>query len=306
MEFEALTGLSMSFLNQGTVPYQQLLVNKTSFPSMVSLLKAQGYSATAVHPFDGTFYNRNRVYPVLGFDRFITQDDIAYKDKLSPNAFISDRAAAQQVVDVLKEGDQPHFVHLVTMQNHLPIMEGLNGPNTTTVTGLEGSGKTELESYSQSVKETDKAIGYLVEAVQAIKRPTLVLVFGDHLPALEDSTLFPTTGNMSGAEQQQFIHETPLLIAANYPLEQKPLGALSPSFFGPVLFQLAGLPEPPFYQMLNTVRQQLPGVSRNVYVNQEGQPLLELTQDQTNLLHEYELVQYDILYGKGYAASMLP
>jgi phosphoglycerol transferase MdoB-like AlkP superfamily enzyme len=304
VEFEALTGFSISFINDGAVPYQQLLVKMSGIPSIVSLLKAQGYDATAVHPFDGTFYNRNRVYPILGFDRFITQDDIAYKDKLSSCGFISDMSAVKQVVDTLNVGDRPQFVHLVTMQNHLPIQEGMNGANTVTVSGLSGSGKAEMESYAQSVKETDKAIRYLVDAIQNVKRPTIVLVFGDHLPTLEDATFQQGTAGMTAEQKQQFMHETPLLIAANDSLQQKSLGTVSPSFFGPLMFRLAGLQEPPFYQLLDAVARQLPGVSRNVYVDKNGKPSTELIADQKTLLHDYELVQYDLLYGKGYAQSM--
>ncbi|WP_248929643.1 LTA synthase family protein [Paenibacillus hamazuiensis] len=300
VEFEALTGLSMSFLTEGATPYQQLLVKQNSFPSIVSILKSQGYNTTAVHPFDGTFYNRNRVYPTLGFDRFITQDDIAYKDKLGEGGFISDMSAVKQVVDVLHSGDGPQFVHLVTMQNHLPIQS----PDRIAASGLSGNAQEELESYSYNAAATDKAIQYLVDSIQDVNRPTIVLVFGDHLPALDDATFQKGTAGMSEEQQQQFMHETPLLVAANFHLQQERLGTVSPSFFGPLLFRLAGLQLPPFYQMLETVRQQLPGLTRSVYIDKAGQPSLHLNADQQELLRDYQMVQYDLLYGKRYALSM--
>ncbi|KIL40104.1 hypothetical protein SD70_15605 [Gordoniibacillus kamchatkensis] len=305
VEFEALTGLNMSFMNEGAVPYQQILAKKNSFPSLVSMLKSRGYETTAVHPFDKTFYNRNRVYPVLGFDQFISQDDIKYKDKLSPNGYISDMSAVKQVVDVLNSGDQPHFVHLVTMQNHLPIAEGMNGPNTIQVSGLSGSGQTEMESYAQSVKETDKAVQYLVDSIQQLKRPTIVVVFGDHLPALQDQTYADHLSAATPEQKQQFLHETPLLIAANYPLQDKNLGTIAPSFFGPLVFELTGQQLPPYYQLLDNVRKQLPGIGPNLYVDANNVASLSLNDEQKQLLHDYELVQYDLLYGRGYAASLL-
>lgn len=305
VEFEALTGLNMSFMNDGAVPYQQVLAKKNSFPSLVSMLKSRGYQATAVHPFDKTFYNRNRVYPVLGFDQFISQDEMTYKDKLSANGYISDMSAVKQVVDVLNSGDQPHFVHLVTMQNHLPITEGMNGPNSIQVTGLQTSGQTEMESYAQSVKETDKAIQYLVDSIQQLQRPTIVVVFGDHLPALQDQTYSGHMGTAAPEQQAQFLHETPLLVAANYPLQDKDLGTLAPSFFGPLVFNLTGQQLPPFYRLLDDVQKQIPGISPNLYVDAKGTAALSLTEDQKTVLHDYELVQYDLLYGQGYAKSML-
>jgi hypothetical protein len=304
VEFEALTGLSMSFMNQGATPYQQLLVKTDRFPSMVSLLKDKGYQTTAIHPFDGTFYNRNRVYPVLGFDQFITQDNIAYTDTLTDNGFISDMAAARQVMDVLNAGEAPQFIHLVTMQNHLPI-QGVAGADPLTVKGLQGSGKKELESYAQSIRESDRAIQYLIDSIQEVKRPTIVLVFGDHLPALEESTYIQGTEGLSEVERTQFQHETPLLLAANYPMKAQSLGTVSPSFFGPILFEQAGLQQPPFYQLLQAVKRELPGLTRSVYVDAGGQPLLELSDGQEELLRDYEMVQYDLLYGNKYALPMM-
>lgn len=304
VEFEALTGMNMTFMNEGAVPYQQALAGMDSFPSIVSLLKSRGYVTTAIHPFDKTFYNRNKVYPVLGFDQFISQDTIKYTDRLSSSGFISDMSAVKEVIDVLNDGDQPHFVHLVTMQNHLPIMEGMNGPNTIRVKGLDEGTTTEMESYTQSVKETDKAVQYLVDAIRNIKRPTIVVVFGDHLPALSDSIYTKFLTGKPAAQQEQFRHETPLLVAANFKLPERQLGTLAPSFFGPLVFDLAGLPLPPYYQMLETIRTQLPGISPSVYVNADGTPSLSLTADQKNMLHDYELIQYDLLYGNGYAKTL--
>jgi phosphoglycerol transferase MdoB-like AlkP superfamily enzyme len=305
VEFEALTGMNMSFINEGAVPYQQVLAKKNSFPSLVSLLKARGYETTAVHPFDKTFYNRNRVYPVLGFDQFISQDNIKYTDKLSSNGYISDMSAVKQVVDVLNSSDQPHFVHLVTMQNHLPILPGMNGPNTIKVNGLQGSGQTEMESYAQSVKETDKAVKYLVDSIQQMKRPTIVVVFGDHLPSLDSQTYAPYLSTLTPAQQEEFRHQTPLVVAANFTLKDKQLGTLAPSFFGPLVFELTDQPLPPYYQLLEKIKNELPGVSPDVYVDSQGTPTLNLSAEQKKLLHDYELVQYDLLYGQGYAKSML-
>ncbi|MEI0737387.1 sulfatase-like hydrolase/transferase [Paenibacillus sp. JTLBN-2024] len=77
VEFEALTGLSMYFLKDGSIPYQQRIVKMSSLPSIVSILKEKGYETKALHPFDDTFYNRNRVYPILGFDRFTSEKGFA-------------------------------------------------------------------------------------------------------------------------------------------------------------------------------------------------------------------------------------
>jgi phosphoglycerol transferase MdoB-like AlkP superfamily enzyme len=293
VEFEALTGLNMSFINEGGVPYQQVLAKKNNFPSLVSLLKSRGYDATAVHPFDKTFYNRDQVYPVLGFDKFISQDDI------------SDMSAIKQVVDVLNAGaDKPQFIHLVTMQNHLPVMDGMNGTNTIQVSGIQDSAtQVEMESYAEGVKQTNKADQFLVDSIQKLSRPTIVVVFGDHLPSLQSYS--GHVAEMTADQKEEFMHQTPLLVAANFPLDEKNLGTIAPSFFGPMVMSLTGQKQPAYYQLLEQIKQQIPGVSPTVYVDGNGNATTNLNDDQKKLLHDYELVQYDLLYGKGYAASML-
>lgn len=65
-EFEFLTGNTMAFLPQGSVPYQQYLKRET--PSLASHLKTLGYETVAMHPYNSTGWDRNKVYPLLGFD----------------------------------------------------------------------------------------------------------------------------------------------------------------------------------------------------------------------------------------------
>lgn len=65
-EFEFLTGNTMAFLPTGSVPYQQFL--NGAMPSLASQLGKLGYQTAALHPYYSTGWNRDKVYPYLGFD----------------------------------------------------------------------------------------------------------------------------------------------------------------------------------------------------------------------------------------------
>ena len=65
-EFEYLTGASMAFLPYGSIPYQQYVKKET--PSMASYLSSLGYYTIAMHPYRAAGWDRNLVYPKLGFD----------------------------------------------------------------------------------------------------------------------------------------------------------------------------------------------------------------------------------------------
>lgn len=300
VEFEALTGLSMYFLKDGSIPYQQRIVKMSSLPSIVSILKDRGYRALALHPFDETFYSRNRVYPVLGFDSFISEKDLEDAARITPAGYISDMAVVQEAVRELKASDAPVFLHLVTMQNHFPFTQGLNGPNTITVNGVQAAYKDELETYFQDAKLTDEALAYLQQELKTIERPTVAVFWGDHLPALS-AGIYTEAG---WDNEPRLKHETKLMILANFDIGQSPLGTLSPAYLGPTVFRLTGQSMPTYYKLLEQVQAELPGLSKSVLIGASGL-LTGLTEKQQELLNDYRLVEYDMLEGENYSASLL-
>jgi phosphoglycerol transferase MdoB-like AlkP superfamily enzyme len=300
VEFEALTGLSMYFLNDGSIPYQQRIVKMSEMPSIVSILKDRGYQALAVHPFDDTFYNRNRVYPILGFDEFTSEKEMENSNRITPGGYISDMSAVKEAVQKLKAAEQPTFLHLVTMQNHFPFIKGKNGENTISVGGTQPAWKDELETYVHDTKLTDEALAYLAKELESIQRPTIVAFWGDHLPALTGD-IYTQAGWDS---DPRLKHETKLIYLANFDIGKEPAGTLSPAFIGPSVFALSGQEMPVFYKLLQKVQAEIPGLSKNVLVSPSG-IIKDLSAEQQALLDDYRLVEYDILEGQNYSEELL-
>ena len=57
-EFEFLTGNTMAFLPQGSIPYQQYI--RGSLPTLASYLREAGYQTVAMHPYYAKGWSRNR------------------------------------------------------------------------------------------------------------------------------------------------------------------------------------------------------------------------------------------------------
>ena len=75
-DFEFMTGNTLAFLPDNSVPYQLFLRSKTA--GLTYTLKDQGYSPCyALHPFYKTGYGRYKVYPLMGFDKFYTSDNFS-------------------------------------------------------------------------------------------------------------------------------------------------------------------------------------------------------------------------------------
>jgi phosphoglycerol transferase MdoB-like AlkP superfamily enzyme len=306
VEFEALTGLSMYNLVPGSVPYQQNLDKKSSFPSIVSLLEEKGYDTLAIHPYNKVFYKRDKVYNALGFNSFIGQAEMKHTEMLSKNSYISDQAVVEEVMNKLKENSKSLFIHTVTMQNHLPISEGKYGTNSIAINGLSEEPTKELETYSEGIKQTDLAVKSLVDNLAEFNEPTIVVFWGDHLPALNTS-IYEEAGyyNSDSYINERNLSETPLFIYANFDLEKKSLKTLSPAFLGVTLFDMLGQPISPYYAMLKDLQSHLPGLKNTVTVDSEGNIKNELTDEENLLIKNYKLIQYDLMNGKDYSLPMI-
>ena len=87
-EFEYLTGSSMAFLPYGSIPYQQYIKDET--PSMASWLSDFGYRTVAMHPYRAAGWDRNKVYPLMGFDEMYFEE--FYEDSALVRKYVSDEA----------------------------------------------------------------------------------------------------------------------------------------------------------------------------------------------------------------------
>ena len=118
-EYEALTSNSMAFMPKGSTPYVTYINRKTS--SLATTLRAQGYGGmVAMHPYKGSGYKRNKVYPLLGFDKFYDLPE--FNNAKVIRNHVSDEGNFDKIIEVYeqnrKKDKKPFFLFDVTMQNH--------------------------------------------------------------------------------------------------------------------------------------------------------------------------------------------
>ena len=117
-EFEFLTGDSMAFMPTGSVPYQKYI--KSEIPSLASRLNELGYTTTAIHPYYGTGWCRNIVYPLLGFDQLIFKDEFVSPKKI--RNYISDESAFQKIIDLYEEKDADEKCRIMADTAKIPMI----------------------------------------------------------------------------------------------------------------------------------------------------------------------------------------
>ncbi|MFW5672091.1 MAG: LTA synthase family protein [Acetivibrio ethanolgignens] len=284
-EFEFLTSLSMAFLPSGSVPYQQYVDRDLS--SLCRILKKQGYSATAIHPCKASNWNRDKVYPYLGFDEFISENDFSPENTSYLRGYMSDQADFDQLIEEYEKRrvEGPAFLFNVTMQNH---------------GGYDGG----TQMYINLIRETDKELKWLIEYFEEQPEPILLLFFGDHQPNLQDGT-YDGINEETDMSVYRNKYLVPFVIWANYDIEESTVGDTSPGFLAPLLLQTAGLSMPPYYHLLLDNRKDVPAISINGHMDAASVWIDPRENGKDEITALYEQLQYNKLFDKkNYVAEM--
>ena len=302
-EFEFLTGSSMRFLPNGSIPYQAYIEQET--PSLASYLKQYGYFTLASHFANRSNWKRDTVYPLLGFDEFLSEPSV--EEFECEHGRISDWANYQEVIKRYEqwkdEQTSEHFFCFnVTFQNHGGYLTGYRCENPPHYTG--GAADPDVEEYLSTVHVSDQAFQKLVEYFEQEEEPTVIVMFGDHWPRLNNEFLDAITDQDTSAgdlEKSQDRYETPYLIWANYDIDTEESGKLSANYLSTLLLKTAGVPLNSYYSFLSGLSQELPVMNSIGYIDAEGDYVgsnTDLDVKTQEDLQEYELLQYELLFGK--------
>ncbi|WP_025785857.1 LTA synthase family protein [Sporosarcina sp. D27] len=309
VEFEVLTGFSNNFLPVGSVPYQQY-VKDTQPAAMPNYLKGLGYDTLAIHPYAKWFWNRENVYKHFGFNEFL--DDKSFKDPIYKGPFISDEQVTKTIIERTEASDDPMFVYAVTMQNHTGYAEDKYEKfdvKTTVPEDIDDVFNVLLRSYTQGVYDADKALEQLIDHFKDSDEPTVIAFFGDHLPAIgKDYRLYKIADFVPrGLGESQWdlgdfekTRSTPLLLWNNFESPIPDIDHLSPNQLGPAVLSMAGIQKPVYYELLEQFGAKIPGFTRDVKIDGDGKLSREIPSDAKKLSKEYQLLQYDLLFGKQY------
>ena len=321
-EFEFLTGNSISFLPTGCNVYQSYI--KDAIPSLVSTLKSQGYSRLAYHPYYGAGWNREVVYPLLGFEDFISIEDFIdnkilntykqnndsteYENLLKEKypkrnmllrRFISDEYDYKMVENMFEKRNtkKPFFLFNVTMQNHGGYsMAYSNFLQKIYITNMNGT-YPKANRYLSLVKESDTAFKHLTEYFSKVSEPTIICMFGDHLPSVEDEfyeELFGTNLDNLSTKQQQARYSTPFVIWANYDIPETTLQHISANYLSTLVTQIAGLKQTNYNKFLSTMYQTLPIINTVGYVDSNGDYYTHNESSKySDLLDKYHRIEYN-------------
>ena len=311
-EFEFLTGNTMAFLPVGSIPYQQYIKSKT--PSLASYLKSIGYATYAQHPYYGSGWNRDTVYPLLGFDNLSFMQD--YSNQRFVRKYISDETSFDKIIETYenKPDGQPAFIFNVTMQNHGGYTDTYYGfDNTVTADKLNNSA---LDQYLSLIKMTDEDLKSLIDYFSNVDEKTIVVFFGDHQPNdTVASSVLAANGmdyNNLSNEELKLRYQVPYVIWANYDIDEATGEDTSVNYLAANVLKAAGVPTNDYQSFLLKLKEEYPIISA-VRTDKTAGKTANKTSDKvsnksdkatgskkkqadSDMLNEYKILQYYRLF----------
>ena len=276
----------------GSLPYIRNIKSQT--PSLVTVLKEQGYYTVGIHPETGSNYNRSTVYPCLGFDEYYFIENGNFDTNNMVNNNVSDINDYKKIIYLYENRpeNQPFFCFNVTIQNHGPYIN----PLTVEITSFDA--EDDVERYLSCIKESDQAFKELIEYFSE-QENTIILMFGDHQPTLDDSFYETLLGKKMEDFSEEELLKTltvPYIMWANYDVEIEDVGRISTNYLAPYLLNTVGLKMSDFQSFVWEMHDKLPVVHNGGCIDNVGKIY---TYDGTEYIEwtdQYRLLTYNYIF----------
>jgi hypothetical protein len=267
-EFECISGMSLRYFGAGEYPYKTTLKKETC-ESIPYDLSALGYKTHAIHNNEASFYSRDTVFPMLGFDTFTSEEYMTKTDDTTETGWMKDSVLTQEIMKTLESTSEPDYVYTISVQGHgaYPTEQTVEDPKYT-VTGAEGreQNNNSWEYYCEQINEMDQFIKELTEELSKYDERVVLVMYGDHLP-----TMGLTTEDL----KDRYLFQTQYVIWDNFGLEKKDGNIAS--------YQIGA-------EVLNRI-----GIHDGTLVRYH-----QARKNTKNYQLDLEVLQYDMLYGNHY------
>ncbi|MBP5655486.1 MAG: LTA synthase family protein [Clostridiales bacterium] len=303
-EYEVLTGMSMAFVPDGSVPYQSYIADNKIY-SMAQFLKDSGYTTRVMHPYIAEGWNRTNVYPLMGFDDMMFIDDFEYGNDDIVNGKISDSCAYRNLIKTLdaKKPGEKNFTFMITIQNHSPY-DNPDFEVTPYTNALSDHDNLTVNSFNTLISKSDAALKELTDYLSKSDEKYVVLIFGDHQPSVG----LDTTEDYSPVGK---AWQVPYLIWANYDIDKSSAGAAnyggagftSLNYLALDTLETAGLELNSYFKLLKHIREDIPVINSVGYFSNKENSIIDkgyfMNDEDKKAIGLYNCFEYNIVFDKG-------
>ncbi|GGH85237.1 phosphoglycerol transferase MdoB-like AlkP superfamily enzyme [Pullulanibacillus pueri] len=148
------------------------------YNSLPKLLKTKGYNTMTFHADELKFWNRDELYPALGFNHFYERPVYGEKDIIGLGP--SDDVLYSKGLEKLQKSSTPFYSMFISMSSHHPYKipdskKGLKLPSEYDHSKIVGD-------YLQAQHYTDEALGRFIQKLKdnGLWDNAVILFYGDH------------------------------------------------------------------------------------------------------------------------------
>ena len=225
-----------------------------------------------IHNNNASFYDRDAVFSNLGFDNFITIENMDVKSR-NEVGWARDSILTTYIMDTLNQTKKKDVIYTISVQGHgdYPTDDQSGSPITVSGEGMSQGYLTQFTYYVNQTREMDDFIKDLTDKLSDYPEDVMVIAYGDHLPGMNLESKDLKTNSK---------YETPYFIWDNFGYNKENKKKQS------------GKVEA--WQLASKVLKEV-GI-HNGFLNEYHQTMEEDKKYRKNL----KLLQYDMLYGSNF------
>ena len=295
-EFELLTGNSMALLrNYAPFNYCDFDKNKDNY---VSYLKKLGYSSAAFHCSTPSNYKRDKVYPLLGFDKItMGRENFNHHEFVYGNRSVTDANNYHDMIDWYNQmGEGPRFMYLLTYQNHGSYQTNEEEDDVVHVSRDFGKLTSEVNEFMSTIYYSAKAFRELTEYYADVDRPVIICMVGDHAPSFIGKI---KNDDLTEEEASILSKAVPYVIWSNYKIDTDCIAYKDYATeyeLTAMLLKMAGMPMTPYQKQILDLHEEVPVVtSDGMCMDREGRIVSYTESESREVIEKYYNMEYNTL-----------
>lgn len=281
VEYEVLTGMSLAFYPPSVIPYTAYYNDESRvIPSVPQTFKDNGYKTYAIHPNTANFYGRDKAYKMMGFEEYWAIEKFQGAEQVK-NHFVRDVEVGNKIIQTIEDNDDPVFTFGITMESHATSEKRFDTPLFGADGEMTEREREDVVQEAMAYHDTDEMIKQLCEYIDSCDEPTMLYVFGDHLPPLS------VFGNLSYVSDINNKYSTVALCHCNYKdIELK--DRATPNYIAAQMIMDSGVPHSSYFNFIYGMKDRMPLLHRD---------FSEINIEKNEDLKKYYMIQYDIMFG---------
>lgn len=252
-EFEVLTGLSS--LDIDGFPYVSVV--RQPMRSLATMFRRSGYQTHYAHPYKAWMFNRMKAMPWLGFEHLYFETEIRRDATLVPrDDLYFDDVSFFDYLCRLPNGKAPHFISAATYGTHGPFRNrNIAEYPIQLKVDIGIAERKALAKNLALVRRFDDGLKAFVHCLAQRKRPSLILVYGDHWPNYSYLDFGLLWGD---SPRSNFSRTGYFMLPINYAAKLNPKPLTSPNWLHLDVAAAAHLPPDRVAHELAQIREVLP------------------------------------------------